>query len=71
MNYDESRNRDASYLHHDVHEDFQMEVEKSIVDTAEVEEIRNTLEEKYSIFKQFISNHGSVTGNIQIYNFWT
>jgi len=60
MNYDGRRN--ASYLHHDVHEDFQMEVEKSVVDTAEIHEIRKSLEEQYSIHKEMVSTHGSVTG---------
>ena len=64
MNYDGRRN--ASYLHHDVHEDFQMEVKKSIVDTAEIHEIRKSLEEQYSIHKEMVSTHGSVTGIVII-----
>ena len=44
------------------HKDFQRETAPSLVDTKEVEELRNMLEETYSIHKEMVKTHGSVTG---------
>ena len=54
MNYDGRKN--ASHLHHDVHEDFQMETRESIVDTAKVEDLRNNLEETYGLHADMVSD---------------
>merc|ERR1719384_2780731 len=44
------------------HKDFQRETAPALVDTKEVEELRNMLEETYSIHKEMVKTHGSVTG---------
>ena len=49
-------------LRMDDHKDFQRETGPSLVDTEEVEELRNMLEETYSIHKEMVKTHGSVTG---------
>ena len=43
-------------------EDFLKEIGDSLVNTAEVENIWNTLEVKFIIHKQMVNTHGSVTG---------
>ena len=60
MNVDQRRN--VTYLHHDVHEDFQMETEKSIVDTAKIEDAKVKLEGIYALHEETVRTHGSVAG---------
>ena len=62
MNYDGRKN--ATHLHHDVHEDFQFEdeVKKSLVDTKEVEDLREDLHEQFSLHEEMVKTHGSVAG---------
>ena len=70
MNYDGRKN--ASHLHHDVHEDFQFEheVKKSLVDTKQVEDLRETLHEQFTLHENMVKTHGSVSGN-KITNFFS
>ena len=61
MNYDGRKN--ASYLHHAVHPDFDKEVAGSFsVNTAELEDLHTTLEDTFSVHKEMVRTHGSVTG---------
>jgi len=59
MNY---KGNNVSLLHHDVHEDFDAEVKESVVDTEEVEAMRQELEETWLIHHEMVKTHGSVTG---------
>jgi len=52
----------ASFLHAKNHEDLDAEIDESIVDTDEVEEMRNELEEQWIIHKEMVTSSGSVTG---------
>ena len=60
MNHD---GRNASYLHHAVHEDFEKGVMDAFsVNTSELEELHTTLEDTYAIHKEMVATHGSVSG---------
>ena len=61
MNYDGRKN--AYHLHHTVHEDFDKEVRGSFsVDTDALEELHTSLADTYSVHKELVETHGSVTG---------
>ena len=62
MNYNATLRKDANHLHHDVHEDFDKEVKGSIVDTAQVVELRKELHEQFKVHEAMVKTHGSVTG---------
>eukprot|EP00091_Calanus_sinicus_P014765 TRINITY_DN3243_c0_g1_i3.p1 TRINITY_DN3243_c0_g1~~TRINITY_DN3243_c0_g1_i3.p1 ORF type:complete len:565 (-),score=165.35 TRINITY_DN3243_c0_g1_i3:132-1826(-) len=52
----------VSLLHHDVHEDLNGEIKESVVDTEEVEEMREELEETWDIHEDMMESRGSVSG---------
>ena len=60
MNFKEGTN--ASYLHPSKHEDLDKEIDKSIVDTAAIEDLREDLLEVWEIHEQRAKTHGSITG---------
>ena len=60
MNHD---GRNASYLHHAVHEDFEKGVMDAFsVNTAKLEELHTNLEVTFDIHKEMVATHGSVKG---------
>lgn len=61
MNHDGQRN--ASYLHHTVHEDFDKGVLDAFsVNTSELDDLHTSLEDTYDIHREMVKTHGSVTG---------
>jgi len=52
----------VSLLHPDIHEDLNAEIKESVVDTEEVEEMRQELEETWDIHEDVIKSSGSVSG---------
>lgn len=61
MNYNPATHN-VNDLHHNTHEDFDKEVEGSIVDTAAVEAQRQTLVEVWDRHKEMVNSTGSVSG---------
>lgn len=61
MNYDPATHN-VSKLHQDNHEDFDHEVNYSIIDTSSVEDQRKTLEETWNTHAEMVGGTGSVTG---------
>jgi len=59
MNY---KGANVSLLHHTVHEDLDRELAGSLVDTEQVEEMRQELETTWAIHREMVVNTGSVTG---------
>ena len=61
MNHDGQRN--ASYLHHSVHEDIDKGAMAAFsVNTSQLEDLHTTLEDTYDIHRDMVATHGSVTG---------
>ena len=54
--------RNASYLHHTIHEDFDKEMAGSVVDTAAIHGLREEMELEFAIHKEQVHTHGSVNG---------
>jgi len=61
MNFDPAVHN-VSKLHQMHHEDFEHEIQLSLVDTAEVEQDRNTLQDTWDTHKAMVTGTGSVTG---------